>query len=161
MLMLSLLSTVYKLSKASISVHPITSSVLLLSISRLISKAILFSCHVIINIKAKAQLWSFYYQSPEKLTSKYIVCVCVCVCLCVYICVFIHVCVCECLCVSVSVCVCLCVCYIAIASFSLQPSLLSVAIWHLLSGMEGSSPPAPVSDARVVGGWIEQAARSG
>ena len=50
--------------------------------------------------------------------------------LCVYFCIF-----------SVPVC------YIAIASFSLWPSLLSVAIWHLLSGMEGSSPPASVSDA--------------
>ena len=72
------------------------------------------------------------------------VCACVCICACVYTCV----------------CVCLCACYIAIASFSPQRSLLSVAIWHLLSGMEGSSPPARVSDARVVGGWIEELARS-
>ena len=131
MLMLSLLSTVYKLSKASISVHPITSSVLLLSISRLISKAILFSCHVIINIKAKAQLSSFYYQSPEKLTSKYIVCLCVsvCVCVCIYVCLYMCVFVSVCVCLWVSVCVCVC------ATLLSPPFPRSRACYLLLSGI--------------------------
>ena len=58
----------------------------------------------------------------------------------------------SCICVFIFLYLCICIC----VTVFVRPSLLSVAIWHLLSGMEGSSPPAPVSDARVVGGWGEE-----
>ena len=90
---------------------------------------------------------------------------CVCACVVCVVCVFVFVSDCVvCVCVYVCMCACVCLCVCVLHCYLLlfpaaEPAIccyLASPIWD-----GGSSPPAPVSDARVVGGWGEEAARSG